>query len=276
MTSVKDEFEFPQKHLEVDGHRLAYADRGSGDYLVLLHAGGLGASAADNFARNFFALSEEFHVLAPDFPGFGKSDLPIIKEGRVALYSGIVVDWLKRLGVSKAHFLGTSMGATVALSIAARYPEIANRIVVIGPAGISETNTFFSARPSEGIRSIIQAVINPSKETFARMMENFVQDKKILSQDLIEYRWRGITPEHVKSRQTFIIEDIAQQLPKVKSPTLVVHGAEDRVAPLEVPLILLRSIPEAQLHIFSNSGHWVQYEKSDKFNRLVRSFLSEK
>jgi pimeloyl-ACP methyl ester carboxylesterase len=59
----------------------------------------------------------------------------------------------------------------------------------------------------------------------------------------------------------------------ISAPTLIFHGREDRVIPLATSLRLFELIPDAQLHIFGNCGHWTQIEHAGEFNRLLRDFL---
>jgi 2-hydroxymuconate-semialdehyde hydrolase len=58
-------------------------------------------------------------------------------------------------------------------------------------------------------------------------------------------------------------------------PTLVVHGREDRIIPLETSLTLAHWIANAQLHIYGHCGHWTQIEHAGRFARLVEDFLDE-
>ena len=66
-------------------------------------------------------------------------------------------------------------------------------------------------------------------------------------------------------------EDAIARLPH---ETLLVHGLDDRVIPVEESLRLLRLIPDARLHIFNRCGHWTQIERGEEFTRLLTSFLS--
>ena len=59
----------------------------------------------------------------------------------------------------------------------------------------------------------------------------------------------------------------------ISAPTLIFHGREDRVIPLATSLRLFELIPEAQLHVFGNCGHWTQIEHAAEFNRLLSDFL---
>src|SRR4029077_13536440 len=70
-------------------------------------------------------------------------------------------------------------------------------------------------------------------------------------------------------------EDIGSQLESVTAKTLLIWGQEDRAGALEVGLFMLKRLADAQLHVFSKVGHWVQVERPEKFNRLVVEFLEE-
>jgi 2-hydroxymuconate-semialdehyde hydrolase len=65
------------------------------------------------------------------------------------------------------------------------------------------------------------------------------------------------------------------KLRQIKHPTMIVHGREDRVVPLAGSLRLMELLPNAQLHVFGQCGHWTMIEHRDRFNRLVLDFLSE-
>jgi pimeloyl-ACP methyl ester carboxylesterase len=65
-----------------------------------------------------------------------------------------------------------------------------------------------------------------------------------------------------------------EQIAALPHRTLVVHGREDRVIPLENALALLRLVPDARLHVFGRCGHWTQIEHAEEFNHLVLDFLT--
>jgi pimeloyl-ACP methyl ester carboxylesterase len=64
-----------------------------------------------------------------------------------------------------------------------------------------------------------------------------------------------------------------EQVRAVQNPTLLVHGREDQVVPLEVSLNMLRLMPNADLHVFSRCGHWTQIERAAEFNAVVSDYL---
>ena len=78
-----------------------------------------------------------------------------------------------------------------------------------------------------------------------------------------------------RQKQVEALAAYEDRLSDIQNPTLIIHGREDRVIPLETSLKLLNIIPNAQLHVFGHCGHWTQLEPRDAFNHLVRDFLTE-
>jgi pimeloyl-ACP methyl ester carboxylesterase len=66
----------------------------------------------------------------------------------------------------------------------------------------------------------------------------------------------------------------AEEIAALPHRTLVVHGREDRIIPLDNAFALLELVTDAQLHVFGRCGHWTQIEHSEEFNRLVLDFLT--
>jgi pimeloyl-ACP methyl ester carboxylesterase len=65
-----------------------------------------------------------------------------------------------------------------------------------------------------------------------------------------------------------------EEIARLPQPTLVVHGRDDRIIPLENALTLLAAVPDVRLHVFARCGHWTQIEHADEFNRLLLDFLA--
>jgi pimeloyl-ACP methyl ester carboxylesterase len=78
-----------------------------------------------------------------------------------------------------------------------------------------------------------------------------------------------------RQRGVDAIAPYEDRLSALQAPSLIIHGREDRVIPLQTSLTLLQTLPNAQLHVFGQCGHWTQIEHANTFNRLVRDFLTE-
>jgi pimeloyl-ACP methyl ester carboxylesterase len=86
-------------------------------------------------------------------------------------------------------------------------------------------------------------------------------------------------PEHLENfvksaaNPAKVLTDFTPRLHEIKAKTLVVWGRDDRFVPLDNGLKVIWGIPNARLHVFSQCGHWAQFEHADEFNRLVIDFI---
>lgn len=267
--------EATSRFAQIEKLRLHYNEAGRGDVVIMLHGGGPGANGWSNFSKNFAPLSERFRVVLLDFPGFGKSDPVIVAEGRAGFNARVVRDFMKSLGVARAHLVGNSLGGATAAKFAAEYPGDAGKVVLMGAAGGG--TSLFVPMPSEGIKLLNAVFQNPTREGFKRLMELFVYDSSWVTDELLEARWKAIVdnPQHLEARKqsTPGVEDLTASFSRIKAETLVVWGRDDRMVPLDHALALVWKIPNSRLHVFSRCGHWAQYEKADEFNRLLLDFL---
>jgi 2,6-dioxo-6-phenylhexa-3-enoate hydrolase len=268
--------EATSKYATVDGVKIHYNEAGSGDPLVMLHGGGPGASGWSNFATNIGPLSERFRVILMDLPGFGKSDSVTVTGGRAAYNARILSGLLKQLDIPKAHLVGNSMGGATSAKTAIDYPDQVDKLVLMGAAGGG--TSLFVPMPPEGIKLLNAVFNNPTRESFQRMVDIFVYDSSRITPELLESRFRATVdnPAHLEARKksTPGVEDLTQELHKIKAKTLLIWGRDDRFVPIDHGLSFLWRIPDAQLHVYSKCGHWAQYEKSDEFNRLVTDFVT--
>lgn len=267
------------KFAQAGNIRVHYNEAGSGFPLICLHGGGPGATGWSNYQRNIEALSQNYRVILPDLPGFGKTDKPAIEGGRFAFYARTIRDLMDAIGVEKAHFVGNSMGGGTTLKFAMEYPDRADRLVGMGPAG---GVTLFNPMPTEGIRHLMgyYAPPGPSKQRMEAFIRTMVYDQSLLNDDLFEQRYQAsIQPELLQAQPMRPgaggIEDIWKELERVPHKTLLIWGRDDRVVPMDGGFLMLQRLPDAQLHVFSRCGHWTQWEKTDEFNKLVLAFLSQ-
>src|SRR5206468_5478395 len=102
------------------GLRLHYHEAGdrANETVIMLHGGGPGASAWSNFGRNMAVLSNRFHVLAVDQPGFGRSSKPTEFEKQFfAASADALAELLDQLGIERAHVVGNSLGGGTAVRL---------------------------------------------------------------------------------------------------------------------------------------------------------------
>ncbi|SFS63802.1 4,5:9,10-diseco-3-hydroxy-5,9,17-trioxoandrosta-1(10),2-diene-4-oate hydrolase [Saccharopolyspora flava] len=268
------------------GLTLHYHEAGAGNEttVVMLHGGGPGASAWSNFSRNIEAFAEEFHVIAVDQPGFGKSSKPT-EHGQYFTHSASALHELfDVLGVGKAHLLGNSLGGGTAVRFALNFPDRAGRLVLMGPGGLSLN--VFAPDPTEGVSKLGQfgAPPGPSKDKLEAFLRTMVHDQSLITEELLEERFAAASaPESLAAMkamgksfaqpETFEEGLLWREAYKLRQRVLLIWGREDRVNPLDGALVALKLLPRAQLHVFGGCGHWAQLEKFEEFNKLTRDFL---
>ncbi|TFV57837.1 alpha/beta fold hydrolase [Mycobacterium sp. PS03-16] len=278
------DLEIPLQEVATPSGTLRYYDTGEGAPLLFLHGSGPGVTGWRNFRGILPAFSGEFRCLILEFPGFGVSE----DQGGHPMVTaqGVVAPFLDAIGVEHVDIVGNSMGGGVGINFAIHHPERLRRLVTIGGIG---TNVF-SPGPSEGIRLLQEFTEDPTRQRLVDWLHSMVYDPALVTDQLIEERWQLATdPETLAAaRRMYGKAAFAQmmafmrssdaplpwaQMHKVAAPTLLTWGRDDRVSPLDMALIPMRTIPNAELHVFPNCGHWAMIEAKAAFEATVLSFL---
>ena len=269
------------KTIRAGGVNLHYHEAGQGDPVLLLHAYGPGTTAWVQFSKNVDTLSQHFRCIMLDLPNSGKSELlaPLPDEPGHHTMARSALLLLDALGIEKAHLVGNSMGGTTCLVIAIDHPERVNRLVVGGCHASTGGDPYLIAnRPSEGSRATREATQNPTKDNLRRYLQVHLDNQALVTDELVDY----IHQSHMRLAQregapaaggTRVLHSNMADLPKIKSPTLIIHGRYDRMVTVEQGLMIMNYIPDSRLVVFNHCGHWPPYEYPEEYNAQVVSFL---
>jgi 2-hydroxy-6-oxonona-2,4-dienedioate hydrolase len=262
--------------------KLHYNDVGEGPKtVVMLHGSGPGASGWANFHRNIeHFVQGGSRVILLDCPGWSKSDSIVSTGSRSELNARCLKAVLDGLGLACVNIIGNSMGAHSAVAFALANPDRTGKLVLMG-GGTGGTSQFVPM-PTEGIKLIGALYRDPTVENLKRMMNVFVYDASSLTEELYQQRLTNILGRRdhlenfIKSVAAYPKQftDYGPRLGEIKAPTLVVWGRDDRFVPLDIGLRVIWGIPNAEMHIFNQCGHWAQWEHAEKFNRMVAEFLA--
>jgi pimeloyl-ACP methyl ester carboxylesterase len=261
---------------DANGIKTNYLEAGTGDPVVLIHGSGPGVTSYANWRLVLPALAENFRVLAPDMVGFGFSERPVNIEYGVQTWADQVVGLMDTLELPTAHLVGNSFGGAIALRIATQHPDRVGKLVLMGSMGVPFPIT-------EGLERVWG--YEPSFENMRKVLDVFAYSRDLVNDELAEVRYRGsIQPGFQESfaamfpapRQRWVEamctpEDDIRRLPH---RTLIVHGREDQVIPVQTSLRLMELIDNADLSVFSHCGHWSMIERTQDFNRSVNEFFS--
>ncbi|KAA9027034.1 alpha/beta fold hydrolase [Niallia endozanthoxylica] len=267
---------YQSKNIEVNGISTHYLESGQGEPILLIHGSGPGVTAEANWRLVIPRLSENFHVYAPDIVGFGYTERPEDIQYGVETWTNHLISFIETIGESRVHIIGNSLGGALALHIANKRPDLVNRMVLMGAAGLPFMVTY-------GLDKVWG--YEPSVENMKRLLEIFAYNQDFATDELAQLRYEAsiqpglqeafskmfAEPRQEKLNQLALPEE---QLKKIEQPVLMIHGREDIVVPYkETSLRYLELLPNSELHIFSKCGHWTQIEKKNEFAELCENFF---
>jgi 2-hydroxymuconate-semialdehyde hydrolase len=244
--------------------------------VVFLHGSGPGVTAWANWNKVFPLMQDDFRLIAPDMAGFGFTERIDGVSYNMSVWVQQTIDLFDALGIEKANLVGNSFGGALAMSVAIKYPERVNRLVLMGSMGVSFPITY-------GLDRVWG--YQPSEANMAELLEIFTYDHSFATKDLIKTRYESsIQPGFQEAfsslfpepRQNGVEQMAGNQayIRNIPHETLIIHGREDRVIPLQTSLTLLQLIDRAELHVIGQCGHWTQIEHTEKFVSLLLDFFS--
>ncbi|WP_043678926.1 alpha/beta fold hydrolase [Streptomyces xylophagus] len=272
--------------LDVAGKKIFVAETGDGPPVLLLHGGGPGASGVSNYHRNIAELAKEYRVIVPDLPGYGRSTKGVDGADPFGYLADAIRALLDQLGLDTAHLVGNSYGGACALRLALDTPDRVGRMVLMGPGGIGTTR----ALPTPGLNSLLNYYSGdgPSRLKLEKFIRTYlVFNAADVPDSVIDARYRdSIDPEVVaappltrpKSLRALWKMDFTRdaRLSRLPVPTLVLWGAADKVNRPSGGRMLAERMPNCDLYEVANTGHWVQFERAELFNRLCADFLASR
>ena len=275
MTSTFAGIAFEPKTIDAGGIETSYLETGSGETVLMLHGSGPGVSALANWQHNIPTLAQRFHVLAPDIVGFGSTERPEDIVYSLRTWTDHVWAFMDARGMEKARLIGNSLGGRIALQMATDQPDRIAKMVLMGTPGVGMT-------PTEGLAAL--RAYEPSHDAMRELLRNyFAVDPAMITDELVQIRYEAsiadgayeayramfFDPRHAGS-ELGITED---EVRAIATPTLLIHGREDKVVALQVSVAMLGLLPNADLHVFSACGHWTQIERADEFSAVVSDYL---
>jgi pimeloyl-ACP methyl ester carboxylesterase len=272
-TAMAQKIEPVAKEATVFSYKLHYLEAGRGAPVILLHgSGGEGA----RWMPTIHGLAAEFRVIAPDQIGWGKSDKPM-----TIYHSGVFAEFLarfmKEIGAPKAALIGQSMGAGVALTMAVKYPQMVDRMVLVNGGGFRAAGEAPRAgAPDWHARQIANAgTLAESREYLEKMYFNH----SLISDALVEHnlvlRLRSAyTAEAVQTANARGLGGLNEaDVRGIKAPTLLVWGVNDKLSPPANADKLNAAIAGSRKVLIDKAGHYPFIEQPDQFNAAVREFL---
>jgi pimeloyl-ACP methyl ester carboxylesterase len=266
----------------VNNVRVRYRSAGErGPVVLLLH--GIGRTLED-WSENMVALGGSHRVFAPDFPGCGFSDKPVLPYTTPFL-AGFVRDFLRALNLERVTLVGNSMGGGISLEFSALFPELLEGLVLVAPAGMGPKGAQFLGLCS--IPVFGEVISRPSRVGSKRALELLFADRNMMTQARAERDFElssqpGATRAFLKmlrfmanrhgAKPAFYNRSL-ENAANLRVPTLIVWGVQDHILPVEYAPVAAKTIPGSRVQIYDPCGHFPMLERTQEFNGLLLEFL---
>jgi pimeloyl-ACP methyl ester carboxylesterase len=279
-------YPFPLKRIALDDLNIGYVDVGdpTRDAVLFIHGMGSGVPV---WRKNISEIKKNYRCIALDLPGHGystKKDFPFTME----FYVDVVISFMERLGLSSVRLVGHSMGGQIAFLASLKKPALVKSVVLVSPAGF-EPYTEFEKQMLIGVTTSVVASGNAFTHHRINQMVGFCNNQREAGEfasRLAFYKDDALNfgKMMLKSVKAMLLESIDDILEQLSQPCLIVVGQDDRVSPYQLlhgqsyaETIKLRSarVPKSHLTLFSNCGHFVQYQRPKLFNTELLSFLTK-
>jgi len=248
---------------EIAGVRLQLLRGGEGPPLIFLH----GPFRGGRWAPHYEDLARHYTVLAPAHPGFGRSEDPgwIESVEDMAFY---YLDFLEELGLDRVNLVGVSFGGWIAAELASICCHRLRRLVLMAPSGIRlpdvQRPDLFALGPEEALRLLYK---HPERGVMPFPLNPTGEEREILERQQQMLARVARDPYFENPR-------LLRRLRRIRVPTLLIWGAEDRVLPLPYATAYRDAIPGASLVVIPDSGHVPAVDQRETFVRAVMGFFA--
>jgi len=268
--------EIASRHILVDGMKTHYLEAGQGFPVVLLHSGEFGGCAELSWEFTIPALAQRFHVIAPDWLGFGESAKIFSFDDMRGLRVQHITALLKTLGIDRAHFIGNSMGGGMLAAVAAQDRPIwpIEKLVLASAGGFAPVNdarkvliTYDGTRNHMRRFLEIALLVSP-----LRYDEAYLDRRHRLS--LVPGSWECTAAARFRRPGVKPGEREDTNYRNIKHPTLIIAGGKDPLREPGYALALQKEMENSELVVFPDTGHFPHLDMPEQFNEVVTGFLS--
>lgn len=269
---------------EVNGQQINAVEAGSASRqkAILIHGW---SSSSYALSPLMGILSQRFHCIAVDLPGYGKSP-PLNKRVTIDDYADLMAALIEQISDGPVVLVGHSMGGMTSITIANKYPVLVERMVLLSPTitGVLSNTINMTVFPINLLERFgLSLLVTSVEKIYVGITDRLMRpisfaDRTAIEEDqyaLLRADARQIGGGRTRYECFFAMRehDLSGHLGNITVPTLAIWGAEDNTVPLRDAGVVADEWPEADLRILPNAGHWPHFESPDTVRRLVASFL---
>jgi pimeloyl-ACP methyl ester carboxylesterase len=249
------------QQLHIQGIPTRVRSAGSGPEVLVLHGWGASIEAVDSIVRG---LAPCCSVHAVDLPGHGQAGPPPVAWG-VEQYADWTRELIAELGLTRPSIVGHSHGGRTAIALAARHPDLIDRLVLVDSAGIRPPRTLRWYRRvalAKFAKHVLNRLGAPGRALGSRLVGRTASSDYAASAETMR-------PTFVR----LVNDDLTGLLPEIRASTLLIWGDQDADTPLSDGETMERLIPDAGLVVFEGAGHFSYADQPQRFARVAGHFL---
>lgn len=235
---------------------------GAGPPLLFLHGGGGAGVWLPCMAR----LAKKFDVIAPEHPGFGASDTPAWLD-TIADLANFYLDFLDELDLSGVHLVGSSLGGWIAAELAVRNRSRLASLTLIGAAGIYVN----------GVEQVDTFLVSDAQRLRAMFYDEDLAEAVVASSERPELEDAALKNRMMTAKLSWQPRNhdphLRKWLHRIKMPTLLVWGENDRLFPPDYAFAYQQLIPGSKVVVFPRCGHLPHVEQGDVFATELETFI---
>ncbi len=277
--------EYAEGFYQVGEQQIHYVEAGKRGRQVALLIHGWSSSWYAN-SPLLDLLSQRFHAVAIDLPGYGQSP-PFRDKTTIPKYGDLLADLIEQISDGPVVLVGHSMGGMISIELSLKYSVLVERMVLLSPtiSGRLSTsiNLFISPITMMERFGVGGRLVTSVERSFVgltdRLMRpvSFAERTDITTEDYAKLRMDARNPGQGRVRAecywAMRENDLSEKLPGVETPALIIWGAEDNTVPLRDAGVVADQWPQADLRIVPKAGHWPQFETPDVTRRYISAYL---
>jgi len=277
--------------------RVHHMHGGRGPAVLFIH--GLGSSGYMEWRRNLETTAARHHVLAPDLPGYGRTDKPRARY-TVPFFARFITRYMRDRGLRSAALVGASLGGRVALEVALEHPTLVRSLVLVNTLGFGRPKVQMTqmayglvtvprvgeavmrfARgaldwaPPNVIRRVVARYAGSSSNLQTTLDDEYLADlREMYAADEFHSAYLSTIRSLVRPQALFGgHHDVTRRLSELKIPVQLIWGANDPLFPVAHAARAQAMIAGSRLKVIEGAGHTPQAERPEEFNRVLHDFL---
>ncbi|MBA2871522.1 pimeloyl-ACP methyl ester carboxylesterase [Anoxybacillus calidus] len=275
MTTIAAANHFTANIHGVNIHYELYNQRSNQPFIVLIHGF---LSSTFSYRRLIPYLMNDFSVLALDLPPFGKSEKSIRFQYTYKNLATLVIELLARLQIRSCILVGHSMGGQISLNIAKQRPDLVQQMILLCSSGylkraqmpllLSTYIPYFHLYVKRWLE----------RQGVEKNLLNVIYDHSLIDEEMCKGYEQPFYDEQIFKALARLIRhregDLSsEELKKIKTPSLLVWGEEDKVVPIHIGKRLHQDLPNSQFISFPKTGHLLPEEKPSHVYEQILRFI---